>query len=317
MTNQPPRLTFFCELDPHPLLELFDRPGLLELLKAMSAGVSLGLMDASRERAEVVLRLNQAGIPVTAWLLLPKEQGYWFNLDNADQAAGRYSQFRAWSEQYGLHWAAVGLDVEMDIRAMQALAKDRLRAAGPLIKTLAVKERFQRGSAIFRELVRQIRADGFPVESYQFEFIADERQTGAQLLQRLAGIVDLPVDREVFMLYSSFVPSLGAGLLAEYGPESGGIGLGSTGGGVTMEGMPPLSVLRWEELERDLLLAAGMRKPVYLFSLEGCVQQGFLERLADFDWQRAAEVPAGQHRRVKRYRRLLRGALRFSRLFLR
>jgi len=43
----------------------------------------------------------------------------------------------------------------------------------------------------------------------------------------------------------------------------------------------------WEELSRDLLLASGVTRDIFVFSLEGCVRQGFLERLLDFDWRAA------------------------------
>ncbi len=60
----------------------------------LKASVSLGIIDFSQERASVVSRLNQADIPVEAWLLLPKDQGYWFNLDNASQTITRYAGFK-------------------------------------------------------------------------------------------------------------------------------------------------------------------------------------------------------------------------------
>ena len=59
------------------------------------------LVDLSPERAEVVRRLNAAGVPVIAWQLLPEEQGYWYNMSNAPSAAARYSAFRAWTAEHG------------------------------------------------------------------------------------------------------------------------------------------------------------------------------------------------------------------------
>jgi hypothetical protein len=61
-------------------------------LQNLKAGVSLALMDLSAERAAVVHRLNAAGIPVTAWLALPADQGYYFNAGNAPQAAARFAE---------------------------------------------------------------------------------------------------------------------------------------------------------------------------------------------------------------------------------
>jgi hypothetical protein len=41
----------------------------------MQASISLGLLDLSPLRAAVVHKLNEAGIPVVAWLLLPVQEG--------------------------------------------------------------------------------------------------------------------------------------------------------------------------------------------------------------------------------------------------
>lgn len=40
-----PRLTFFCELDAAALQKLFPAPQMTEDLRALSAGVRLGLRD--------------------------------------------------------------------------------------------------------------------------------------------------------------------------------------------------------------------------------------------------------------------------------
>src|SRR5690242_3082673 len=111
-----PHLTFFCELDPPALETLFREPQVLADLSALEAGVSLGLLDLSPERAAVVKRLNEAGIPVNGWLLLPREQGYWFNLDNVTAAVARYTEFKQWTQDHDLKWAFVGLDIEPNIQ---------------------------------------------------------------------------------------------------------------------------------------------------------------------------------------------------------
>jgi hypothetical protein len=84
--------------------------------------VSLALLDLSAERAAVVRRLNEVGIPVVAWLLLPKDQGYFLTMDNLPQMAARYTDFQAWTAQYNLCWA--GLDLELDIREFQQFAQN-------------------------------------------------------------------------------------------------------------------------------------------------------------------------------------------------
>jgi hypothetical protein len=310
-----PNLTFFCELDPLPLRALFSNTLIPQQLQRLKAGVSLGILDFSPERAAVAQYLNQHGIPLTAWLLLPKDQGYWFNLDNAPLAYARYADFRAWSTAHDLRWEAVGLDIEPDIAALQTLAAHRARGLRQFLRR-ANRSRLAAGKEIYQTLVREIQAAGLRVESYQFPFIVDERRAGSRLVQRLTGVLDLPVDREVLMLYSSFYPSIGAGMLASYGQQAGGIGLGSTGGGVTMDGLVDTRSLSLQDFRRDLLLAARRSPHLYIFSLEGCVEQGFLPYLLDFDWTAPIKPPTAQVIRVNIIRALARLVLTISRLFL-
>jgi len=69
------------------------------------------------------------------------------------------------------------------------------------------------------------------------------------LLQRLAGLVDVTTDREVWMLYSSFMRSLGPAMIWSYGPQAQAIAVGSTGGGPDVPGQPQVPSLGWGELE--------------------------------------------------------------------
>jgi hypothetical protein len=96
-----PKLSFFCELEPEPLMGLFTE-AIIQRLISLKATLCLGILDFSPERAAVVHRLNLSGVPVVAWLLLPKDQGYWFNTGNAAQALDRYEQFRLWSAEQNL-----------------------------------------------------------------------------------------------------------------------------------------------------------------------------------------------------------------------
>jgi len=73
------------------------------------------------------------------------------------------------------------------------------------------------------------------------------------------------------MLYSSLY---GAPFLAAWAPACRAIGVGSTGGGVD-----PLPKLSFEDLARDLAAAQRWTDDVSIFSLEGCVEAGFLARL--------------------------------------
>jgi len=306
------RLTFFCELDAAELDALVADGAVIAQITALGAQVSLGLRDLSAARAAVVQRLSAAGIAVIAWQLLPTEQGYWYNLSNAHHAAARYAAFQAWTREHGLRWAAVGIDIEPDIREVARWFASPLRLAPTIVRRALDGGRLRRAAAAYRDLIAQMHADNYLVESYTMPLMCDERRAGATLLQRLAGLVDLPTDREVPMLYSSFYRPYGAGLLWSYAPEGSAAGLGSTGGGVDVGGIDQIAPLSWAEFSRDLRLAQRHCHEIYIFSLEGCVRQGFLERLIDFNWDGPVELPAMHARRVGRARLALRMLLWLS-----
>jgi hypothetical protein len=298
-----PTMTFFCELEAQPLEALFTNPQVISDLKALNAGLSLGILDLSPERASIVQNLNKAGIPVTAWLLLPKDQGYWFNSLNAAQAARRYADFQAWTAQSDLHWSAVGIDIEPDINEMKALAKEQPDILPKLLRRIFDQQSLLRAEMAYASLVNCIQTDGYQVESYHFPFIIDERKTSSTLLKRLGGLVDFHANREVLMLYSSFFRPSGDGLLWSYGPQADSIGIGSTGGGVDVEGVIDTPPLTWAELTRDLRLAYHLKKPVHIFCLEGCIQEGYLTRLRTFDWEGPVTEPVESFQKVQMVRR--------------
>jgi hypothetical protein len=304
-----PTLTFFCELDAAELTELFADGAVAARLADLGARVSMGLRDLSAERAAVVRRLTAAGVPVIAWQLLPDEQGYWYNLANPHHAAARYAEFQRWTRAHGLRWAGVGIDIEPDIREVARWFASPLRLTPALLRRARDRGRLRRATEQYRALIAQMRADGYSVESYIIPLIYDERRAGSTLLRRLAGLVDLPADREVPMLYSSFHRPYGAGMVASYvGAVGPAAGLGSTGGGVDVGGIDRIAPLSWAELSRDLRLAARHCHELYVFSLEGCARQGLLDRLADFDWGAPHELTISHTRRVAQVRAAL-GAL--------
>jgi hypothetical protein len=300
-----PTLTFVCELDAARLTELFTDGSVIDELQALGARVAIMVSDLSAERARVVRQLNQAGIPLVGIPLFPVEAGYYFTVDNAPRAAGRYRQWKQWTAEHGLVWEQVGLDLEPEAQFYLQLMANPWGLAPRLLQRLRDHARIGRARAAYAELVDQIHADGWPVENYQFPFIADERRAGSTLLQRLLGLVDVPTDREVWMQYTSFVGPLGPGILWSYGSESEAIAVGTTGGGPDIPSQPQFTPLSWEELARDLRLARRWTDQLYIHSLEGCVWNGYLSRLRSLDW-----TPASTPLQTAAVAGLLRAALR-------
>jgi hypothetical protein len=280
-----PTLTFFCELESQPLADFFHNGQVIKELQKLGANLSLGILDLSTQRAEVVKKLNRAGIPVTAWILLPRELGYWTSLDTIDETEQRYQEFKAWVMEHKLKFVAVGLDIEPRLDTMSGFSRQPANQIMKVIQRFFTNRCFRLAKLQAQQLIQTIREDGYPVETYQFPTVVDERAARSNVLARTLGIPDLDADREVLMLYSSFFPVYADSILWSYARQCQAVGVGSSGGGVEIEGVPPLKTLRWIDLKRDLLLSSQAAGHLYIFSLEGCVENKFMNRLLDLDWE--------------------------------
>jgi hypothetical protein len=305
-------LTFFVELDDRPLGELFRRPTVMQCLADAGAALSMAMLDLSSERAEAIRALNEHGIPVTAWLVLEEDQGYWLNADNVALAGQRYLELHRWAQDKQLKLAAVGLDIEPPHRDSVALARLGHRALKQMLRRRRSREQLQHAKQQVAQLINQIRDDGYAVETYQIPLLLDERLAGSSLLQRASGIMDVTPDREVIMLYRSMLPApLGEGLVDAYGPHCDAIAVGITGGGVGfVRDLPHVHLLNLEMLLADLRRARRYTDHLYVFSLEGCVQAGYLKELCRADLSQSVDpAPLSNAGRLARMalQTLLRG----------
>ena len=303
MTAARPKLTFFVELETPPLEELFAQPEVLPFLAAQGCAISMGLLDLSDRRAEVVRKLESSGIPVTGWLLLDLEDGYWLNADNADRARQRWRETAAWAKHEALPLQRIGLDVEFPRSESEGAIRDRRRAFFSMLRHRRSRQQVLDAERAYGELAREIRQSGRTVEVYQFPHLLDERAAGSTLLRRALGIVDVSSDAEVYMLYSSYLGRAGTRV---YFPDAQCIALGVTGGGVNARNPDARRrFLSWERLEEELRDASAHTRDVYVFSLEGCVEQSMLTRIEEIDWsQPAPPLPPEEERRARRGRRI-------------
>lgn len=291
MTSQPD-LTFFCELDEKDLINLFKDPSLIQKLRKLNVNLSMGIQDFSPSRAEIVKRLTDAGVPVTAWLLLPKEEGYWTSLDTISATACAYRRLKDWTSLHQIKWAGIGIDLEPRYDRIDLLGPGWMRHLPDLILRAFQRSYYRKAITELQSMVDIIRFDGYPVETYNFPFVIEERKASSEVISRLLGTPPLNADREVLMLYTSFFGKNGDAILTSYAHQAQGIGLGSTGGGVELEDGDPLRSMTWQDLERDLLIARQFSKHIYIFSLEGAVRQGFLDPLIAMDWNQPASIPS-------------------------
>ncbi len=304
-----PHLTFFVELASEPLAALFAQPGVMEFLIHGRHAVSMGLLDLTPARGAIVRQLEAAGVPVTAWLLLDVADGYWLNADNPDRARARYDETIEWAGREGVRLHRVGLDIEFPRADADLVAREPRRGLLTLLRRRRSAAQVAAAERAYAALVEAIRVGGRSVESYHFPHLLDERLARSTLLRRTLGLVDVPADAEVFMLYSSYLGRAGA---RAYFADAACIALGVTGGGVNAgkpEELPRL--LPWERLETELLAAAAYSNELYVFSLEGCVEQHMLDRIASLDWSRVRDdFSSMEQKRGRRRRALFRAVLR-------
>lgn len=225
--GEPPQLFFACcngRLD--AMNTLFADPDVISRLQNLHAGVGVAIDDLSPRRAETVRRLNAAGIPVIAGLVLPGDQGYYMNAGNAPQAEARFTAFQQWTAQYGLRWSAIGLDIEPDIRDFEELRDHWLRLATQFMVRYFEFGRVRRAKQAYNALIRRIQAQGYKVYTFQLPLIVAERKAHSTLFERLLGIVDVRGDNEVVMIFSGFNRSIGAAMIWALGPDAQSIAVG-------------------------------------------------------------------------------------------
>lgn len=273
------------------LAELLDTPNLLTELAARQYGVALAILDFSPQRTAAARLLAEHGIKTIAWLLLPIEEGYWFNLRNYPQALARYHDFKAWVEREQLRFAGIGLDFEPSLADLYAA---RQQGTSHLFSRAMLAQRnalYPAAREAYLDLAATIRHDGYEVHTYQYPPIVDDRRAGTTLIQRMLDIVDLPADEEVLMLYTSHIfrgrlHELGGAYVRSYGQHADGIAIGVTGGGVVLDPLTGVQAPRMalEDFRRDLRIAAEYTDIVHIFSLEGCVERGWLPEIQALDW---------------------------------
>ncbi|HEX3437313.1 MAG TPA: hypothetical protein VHT24_11145 [Pseudacidobacterium sp.] len=283
------------------MMSLLAAPGVIRDLKDLHAGVAVAICDLSPERAAFVRRLNQDGIPTVAWLMLPKERGFYFNAENAPQATARFAAFDAWSRKQDLRWDGIGLDIEPNFNKLATLKSHPWQLLTTLFGRAIDGRRMIEARHAYSTLIGMIRLRGYFVQTYQMPFLPAERKAHSSLPDRLLGTVDVRGDQEVLMLYTSFARPVGAAMIWTLGPDAQAISIGSTDGGPDANPTP----LDWSEFSRDLIVAGHFSHLIGVYNLEGCVRQGFLSRLKNLDWSQSLTIPADALRRAARLQLLL------------
>ncbi len=278
---------------------LFADPATVAALRKLHAQVAIALADYSPERAQVVRMLNQQQIPVIAGVMLQTKEGPYFNADDATEAPAQFAVFEKWTQQNGLRWAAVGLDIEPNYGELAALKDHPLRLFASVIPNGFNGKRMERAKEVFSALIREIQAQGYPVEIYTLPYGPIEHDLHTALLDRLLGTVDVQANENDLMIYTSYARPVGSAIILDLGPDAQGIVVGVTDGlSPAGTGFGPLD---WDEFSSDLLVASHFAHHIGVYNLEGCVRQGFLQRLETMNWGAAVVIPAASVSRADRH----------------
>jgi hypothetical protein len=274
-------ISFFNELKSPELVQLFKDSTLIPNLQAIHGEIRMGTLDLTSERAGIVKKLNEAGIPVVAWVVLTEEDGYFSNSINADLSKKRYQEIKNWANQNQLKFKAIGFDFEIDMNDLKLAKLNPLKLVYKMFTRLYDDDNNLKLAKLkYDTLMAQVKADGYAVEGYYMPYINDEVANGTSSIQKMARFIRYETGNDIPMLYSSLNGN-GDGMLKLYGADIHlyAAGLGSTGGGIDTSGL-----LTYERLVHDMNVAFKTVKEVHIFSLEGAVKSGMLSKLLSYKY---------------------------------
>ncbi len=270
-----PIISFFNELQTPALVKLFQDSTLIPSLQKLQAEIRMGIMDLTPERAAIVRKLNQAGIPVIACLMLPMEDG--------SKAIERYIATKKWAADNQLNFKGIGIGLEFDKNDAKLIKENTGKWIRKIPGRLYGKSVMEDAREQYANLIKMIKADGYFSESYYVPFIKDEITANRSALQLVTRLTAIKTDREIPLLYSSYF-GFGDGLIQVYGFDANVkyVVLGTTARGDTT--YTKSGILEYEELIRDIDIAAKKMEEIHISNLEGCVENGYLSKLLEHQY---------------------------------
>jgi hypothetical protein len=282
----------------------------LTLLTDYSAGVAIALYPTSltRKNATAIHKLKDAGVEVTFWPLLEKEQGYFPGERNVGQYAGLVAHQLEWAEKNDVIPDMVAVDLEMPFQQMRTV----MSAKNPFEKLMGVyasarenldRERYYKAKERLDRLNIEIQDRGIRTLTAVLPWVSLELETDYELLQDMTETPVSGIGWDIVspMLYVSMLEGMSAGaikrrdanwlvydncrrLREKFGGRAG-VSLGLTGGGV-LEDEPIFGSPAQLLIGLQAALAAGIRD-VSIYSLEGILTREDPQKW--FEVVRAAE----------------------------
>lgn len=262
----------------------------LELLAAHGAGVAVAVYPVSltTENAEAFRELKHAGVELTFWPLMEREQGYFPGERNIGEYRAMVSHLLDWAAGRHVLPDALAVDLEPPIQQMRTVTAADTRIARAMEIYSAAREnldleRYRTAKSALEDLNREVRGIGIRTISAVMPWVALELEGEHELLQDMSETPVGGIDFDVVspMLYVTMLTAGGllnrrdanwlvyescAGLRARLG-ERAGVSLGLTGAGV-LEDEPTFRMPEELLVGVQAALAAGVRD-ITVYSLEG------------------------------------------------
>jgi hypothetical protein len=283
-------VSFFTELTGSELDKIASDTSIIKNLKQLKASLRIAIIDMSPERVSALTKLQNAQIPIHAWLMLSKEDGFWANNENYKTFQKRYSVFADWSAKEGIKWKSVGLTILPQRSDASFLLESQKSLSGKwdfskimIARLLDWDGEFDEAKAAYEDLVRTIKSDGYAVEVYQSTMQMDEVLAETSSFQKMAGIINVKGDEQFTIIHRRLTgdyPNILA-FIDAYGKSSDGIVLGHTASQRPLNFRENDVILNWQELSRSLTYAQQERITIHISTLEGCIEQGILPKMRD------------------------------------
>ena len=178
---------------------------------------------------------DDADVAVLLWPLLPEEEGYWANQEDADAFAEWTRTLVGWAQRDCRHVDGVVIDLEMPIQRMRQL-EDVVADGGGALQVASVllssvdEAAFEHGRIVFADLVDELHEQGLRVELTALPVVADDVLDGDEGIAQALGTPVMGIDADAISLqvYRSsfdalFAPALedpttrfGPGLITSY-----------------------------------------------------------------------------------------------------
>jgi hypothetical protein len=232
------------------------RPEVTGLLKEFNAGLNVAVHhDKSDEDLEKILKTyHQKDVPLTFWVLLSKEDGYFPNERNIDKFRTRLFKLMDWIASRGFKMPDIAVDLEPPLEEMElrrSKKKEDRKRWRARMKLNVDPVRFEESSAAYRKLNDEIHERGAKTFVAASPTIADDLRNGNVYTQDLleTPVTSVPWDRISIMWYVSMMTGYSKGLvpysvarrqlfrdaqtiLQRLGPDRASVSLGVTWTGV-------------------------------------------------------------------------------------